>query len=111
MLLLAEFIRAIRGLIPNEKCNLLDELLQKLLRREVQLNRQEFLQKIKDIAGDDTPALQQALKQLVEESRADGSTGGGGLSLGFSGEFEGEGPSGGAAPSSSSIVEPPPPIL
>ena len=47
----------------------------------------------------------------MEESRADGSTGGGGLSLGFSGEFEGEGPSGGAAPSSSSIVEPPPPIL
>ena len=60
-----------------------EELVQKLQRREVRLNRQEFLHKVRDIAGDDAPALRQALKQLALERRAgDGSSGGGGLTLG-----------------------------
>ena len=53
---LPDLIRAIRGMIPTEKCNLLEELVQKLQRREVRLNRQEFLHKVRDIAGDDAPA-------------------------------------------------------
>ena len=73
-------------MIPTEKCNLLEELVQKLQRREVRLNRQEFLHKVRDIAGDDAPALRQALKQLALERRGgDGALGGpsngGGLTL------------------------------
>ena len=51
--------------IPNDKCDLLEELVQKLQRREVRLNRQEFLHKVRDIAGEDAPALRHALKQLL----------------------------------------------
>ena len=74
---LPDLIRAIRGQIPNEKCNLLEELVQKLQRREVRLNRQEFLHKVRDIAGDDAPALRQALKQLAVERRSGPDSGGG----------------------------------
>ena len=48
--------------IPNDKCDLLEELVQKLQKREVRLNRQEFLTKVRDIAGDDAHALRSALK-------------------------------------------------
>ena len=51
--------------IPNDKCDLLEDLVQKLQKREVRLNRQEFLHKVRDIAGDDAPALRHALKQLA----------------------------------------------
>ena len=68
---LPDLIRAIRGMIPTEKCNLLEELVQKLQRREVRLNRQEFLHKVRDIAGEDAPALRQALKQLAVERRGE----------------------------------------
>jgi hypothetical protein len=37
----------------------------------VRLNRQEFLHKVRDIAGDDAPALRQALKQLAVERRGE----------------------------------------
>ena len=67
---LPELIRAIRGQIPNEKCDLLEDLVQKLQKRELRLNRQEFLLRIKDIAGDDAPALRMALKQLAVDRRA-----------------------------------------
>ena len=70
---LPELIHAIRGQIPNEKCYLLEDLVQKLQKREVRLNRQEFLHKVRDIAGDDAPALRQALKQLAVERRSVGS--------------------------------------
>ena len=69
---LPELIRAIRGQIPNEKCDLLEDLVQKLQRRELRLNRQEFLHKVKDIAGEDAPALRLALKQLAVERRGNG---------------------------------------
>ena len=39
--------------------------MQKLQKREVRLNRQEFLHKVRDIAGEDAPALRHALKQLA----------------------------------------------
>ena len=67
---LPELIRAIRGQIPNEKCDLLEDLVQKLQKRELRLNRQEFLHRVKDIAGDDAPALRMALKQLAVDRRA-----------------------------------------
>ena len=67
---LPELIRAIRGQIPNEKCDLLEDLVQKLQKRELRLNRQEFLLRVKDIAGDDAPALRMALKQLAVDRRA-----------------------------------------
>ena len=67
---LPDLIRAIRGMIPTEKCNLLEDLVQKLQRREVRLNRQEFLHQVRDIAGDDAPQLRQALKQLALERRS-----------------------------------------
>jgi len=41
--------------------------VQRLQRREVRLNRQELLHKVRDIAGDDAPALRLALKQLAME--------------------------------------------
>ena len=82
---LPDLIRAIRGMIPTEKCNLLEDLVQKLQRREVRLNRQEFLHQVRDIAGDDAPQLRQALKQLALERRSGdgGSGGGGGLDFGL----------------------------
>ena len=111
---LPDLIRAIRGQIPNEKCDLLEELVQKLQRREVRLNRQEFLHKVRDIAGDDAPALRSALKQLALDRKggADGMLGGGG-DLGGSGDASvmllGVGPSdGGGAPSDASRLPPPP---
>ena len=51
--------------IPADKCDLLEDLVQKLQKREVRLNRQEFLHKVRDIAGEDAPALRHALKQLA----------------------------------------------
>ena len=66
---LAELIIAIRGKIPDEKCDLLEDLVQKLQKRELRLNRQEFLQRIKDIAGDATPLFRMALKQLAVDRR------------------------------------------
>ena len=80
---LPDLISAIRGQIPNEKCNLLEELVQKLQRREVRLNRQEFLHKVRDIAGDDAPALRSALKQLAVDRRGTDGGGGGGLADGM----------------------------
>ena len=53
--------------IPADKCDLLEDLVQKLQKREVRLNRQEFLHKVRDIAGEDAPALRHALKQLAVE--------------------------------------------
>ena len=48
--------------------------MQKLQKREVRLNRQEFLHKVRDIAGDDAPQLRQALKQLaVDKSPTSGA--------------------------------------
>ena len=85
---LPDLIRAIRGQIPNEKCNLLEELVQKLQRREVRLNRQEFLHKVRDIAGDDAPALRQALKQLAVERRSGPDSGGGAGGLGVNPTFK-----------------------
>mmetsp|Transcript_30805 Transcript_30805/g.80137 ORF Transcript_30805/g.80137 Transcript_30805/m.80137 type:complete len:1263 (+) Transcript_30805:33-3821(+) len=70
---LPDLIRAIRGQIPNEKCDLLEDLVQKLQQRELRLNRQEFLHRVKDIAGDDAPALRMALKQLAVERRGAGA--------------------------------------
>lgn len=46
--------------------------MQKLQKREVRLNRQEFLHKVRDIAGDDAPALRHALKQLAMERNTGG---------------------------------------
>jgi hypothetical protein len=46
---LPELIRAIRGQIPNEKCDMLEDLDRKLQKRELRLNRQEFLHRFKDI--------------------------------------------------------------
>jgi hypothetical protein len=66
---LPELIIAIRGKIPDEKCDLLEDLVQKLQKRELRLNRQEFLQRIKDIAGDATPLFRMALKQLAVDRR------------------------------------------
>jgi len=62
---LPDLIKAIRGQIPADKCDLLEDLVQKLQKREVRLNRQEFLHKVRDIAGEDAPALRHALKQLA----------------------------------------------
>ena len=60
--------------IPADKCDLLEDLVQKLQKREVRLNRQEFLHKVRDIAGDDAPQLRQALKQLaVDKSPTSGA--------------------------------------
>ena len=99
---LPDLIRAIRGMIPTEKCNLLEELVQKLQRREVRLNRQEFLHKVRDIAGDDAPALRQALKHLALERRGtDGGSGGGGLTLGGLDDGPSLGLGDGGAPTSS----------
>ena len=67
---LPELIRAIRGQIPNEKCDLLEDLVQKLQKRELRLNRQEFLHRVKDIAGDAAPVFRVALKQLAVDRRA-----------------------------------------
>ena len=47
--------------IPADKCDLLEDLVQKLQKREVRLNRQEFLHKVRDIAGEDAPALRLSL--------------------------------------------------
>ena len=52
--------------------------MQKLQKREVRLNRQEFLTKVRDIAGDDAHALRSALKALaVDRTPAGTPTGGG----------------------------------
>jgi hypothetical protein len=67
---LPELIIAIRGQIPEGKCDLLEDLVQKLQKRELRLNRQEFLQRIKDIAGDAAPLFRVALKQLAVDRRA-----------------------------------------
>ena len=67
---LPELIRAIRGQIPNEKCDLLEDLVQKLQKRELRLNRQEFLHRVKEIAGDAAPVVRVALKQLAVDRRA-----------------------------------------
>lgn len=48
--------------------------MQKLQKREVRLNRQEFLHKVRDIAGDDAPALRHALKQLTMDRSASEQT-------------------------------------
>ena len=47
--------------------------MQRLQRRELRLNRQDFLHRVKDIAGDDAPALRLALKQLAVERRGFGA--------------------------------------
>ena len=49
--------------------------MQKLQKREIRLNRQEFLHKVRDIAGEDAPALRQALKQLAVERQPSGADG------------------------------------
>ena len=67
---LPELIIAIRGQIPDEKCDLLEGLVQKLQKRELRLNRQEFLHRVKDIAGDAAPVFRVALKQLAVDRRA-----------------------------------------
>ena len=48
--------------------------MQKLQKREIRLNRQEFLHKVRDIAGEDAPALRQALKQLAVERQPPGAS-------------------------------------
>eukprot|EP00302_Diacronema_sp_CCMP2436_P047533 CAMPEP_0180109826 /NCGR_PEP_ID=MMETSP0985-20121206/34697_1 /TAXON_ID=483367 /ORGANISM="non described non described, Strain CCMP 2436" /LENGTH=115 /DNA_ID=CAMNT_0022047771 /DNA_START=59 /DNA_END=403 /DNA_ORIENTATION=+ len=72
---LPDLIGAIRGQIPKDKCNLLEELVQRLQNREVHLNRQQFLCRVRDIAGEDAPALRLALKQLAVDGRAQRPTG------------------------------------
>jgi len=72
---LPDLIKAIRGQIPNDKCDLLEDLVQKLQKRQVRLNRQEFLHKVRDIAGEDAPALRQALKQLAHDKVPSGQPG------------------------------------
>jgi hypothetical protein len=66
---LPELIRAIRGQIPDKKCDLLEDLVLKLQKRELRLNRQEFLHRVKDIAGDGAPLFRMVLKQLAVERR------------------------------------------
>ena len=74
---LPDLIKAIRGQIPKDKCDQLEELVQRLQNREVHLNRQQFLHKVRDIAGEDAPALRLALKQLaVDRPRGAGGDGG-----------------------------------
>lgn len=70
MISLIDLIQATRGQIPNEKSALLEELARKLQHKELLLSRQEFLQRVRDIAGEDGPTLRSALKLLAVQRKA-----------------------------------------
>lgn len=40
-----------RAQVPNDKVDLLEDLIQKLQSRQMRLNRQEFLQKVRPTVG------------------------------------------------------------
>ena len=66
-----ELIRAMRGHVPEDTCNRLDDLVDKLQRRELRLNRLDLLRKVHDIAGNDINTVKHVLKQQMSGQQAE----------------------------------------
>ena len=65
-----DLIRAMRGQVPEDTCNRLEDLVDKLQRRELRLNRLELLRKVHDVAGNDIKAVKHVLRQQVSGQQA-----------------------------------------